>query len=100
MKGRSYTLATALVLSAHAAAAQQVVRKVPDKAFFEQHGKPVEIVEAAPGESVVPIKNAAFSAEAVTEFTQILGDGNRIERRYVSSVARDSRGRTRREEEI
>jgi hypothetical protein len=36
----------------------------------------------------------------VTEFTQTLGDGNRIERVYQSSVARDSRGRTRREEEI
>jgi hypothetical protein len=36
----------------------------------------------------------------VTEFTQFLEDGNRIDRRYLSSVARDSRGRTRREEEI
>jgi hypothetical protein len=46
------------------------------------------------------VKNAPFSAQAVTEFTQTLGDGNRIERRYQSSVARDSRERTRREEEI
>ena len=27
------------------------------------------------------MKNAPFSAQAVTEFTQTLGDGNRIERR-------------------
>ena len=41
-----------------------------------------------------------FSADAETEFTQVLGDGNRIERRYSSMVARDNQGRTRREEEI
>jgi hypothetical protein len=49
---------------------------------------------------VTPVKNAPFAAQAVTEFTQILLDGNRIDRRYESSVARDSRGRTRREEQI
>jgi hypothetical protein len=58
-----------------------------------------KVTESAPLE-VTPVKNAAFLAEAVTEFTQILGDGNRIEHRYVSSIARDSRGRTRREEQI
>ena len=58
-----------------------------------------KITESAPIE-VTPVKNAPFTAQAVTEFTQILEDGNRIERRYESSVARDSRGRTRREEEI
>ena len=46
------------------------------------------------------VPNAAFSADAETEFTQVLGDGNRIERRYSSMVARDNQGRTRREEEI
>ena len=59
----------------------------------------LKITGSAPIE-VTPVKNAPFSAQAVTEFTQTLGDGNRIERRYESSVARDSRGRTRREEEI
>ena len=58
-----------------------------------------KVTESAPLE-VTPVKNAAFLAEAVTEFTQVLGDGNRIEYRYVSSIARDSRGRTRREEQI
>lgn len=62
-------------------------------------GEGFKITEAAPIE-VTSVKNAPFSAQAVTEFTQTLGDGNRIERRYESSVARDSRGRTRREEEI
>lgn len=58
-----------------------------------------KITESAPIE-VTPVKNAPFTAQAVTEFTQTLEDGNRIDRRYLSTVARDSRGRTRREEEI
>src|SRR5688500_3378607 len=59
----------------------------------------MKIVEAATLE-VTPVKNAPFVADAVTEFTQVLGDGNRIERSYASSILRDSRGRTRREELI
>ncbi len=61
---------------------------------------PVGVIEAVPLEPVTNVPNAAFSADAETEFTQVLGDGNRIERRYSSMVARDSQGRTRREEEI
>ena len=61
---------------------------------------PVGVIESMPLESVTSVPNAPFSADAETEFTQVLGDGNRIERRYSSMVARDSQGRTRREEEI
>ena len=57
----------------------------------------VQVLEAAPLEKIAVVRNAPFSADAVTEFTQVLGDGNRIERRYVSSMARDISGRTRRE---
>jgi hypothetical protein len=64
-----------------------------------QPGAGFQVTESAPLE-VTPIRNAPFSAEAVTEVTQTLGDGNRIERRYESSVARDSQGRIRREEQI
>jgi hypothetical protein len=38
-----------------------------------------------------------YSAEAVTETTQVLGDGNRINRQSAVRVYRDSEGRTRRE---
>src|SRR5262245_46006834 len=62
-------------------------------------GAGLQITESTPIE-VTSVKNAPFAAQAVTEFTQTLEDGNRIDRRYQSSVARDSRGRTRREEEI
>ena len=61
---------------------------------------PVGVIESVPLESVTSVPNAPFSADAETEFTQVLGDGNRIERRYSSMMARDSQGRTRREEEI
>lgn len=43
------------------------------------------------------VKGAPYSAEAVTETLQVLGDGNRIARKSVSKIYRDSEGRTRRE---
>jgi hypothetical protein len=43
------------------------------------------------------VKNAPYSAEAVTEMTQVLANGTRITNRTTASVARDSEGRTRRE---
>ena len=61
---------------------------------------PIDVIESVPLESVTSVPNAPFSADAETEFTQVLGDGNRIERRYTSTFARDGQGRTRREEEI
>jgi hypothetical protein len=45
-----------------------------------------------------PVLDAPYSAEAVTEVIQTLADGNRIEQRTTAIVARDSRGRTRREQ--
>ena len=46
------------------------------------------------------VKNAPYSAEAVTETTQRLADGNRIARKTNSTLYRDSEGRTRREETL
>ena len=39
-----------------------------------------------------------YSAEATTEFVQVLGDGNKITRKAVVRIYRDGEGRTRREE--
>jgi hypothetical protein len=39
-----------------------------------------------------------YSAEATTEFVQVLGDGNRISRKTTVRIFRDGEGRTRREE--
>lgn len=43
------------------------------------------------------VTGAPYSATAVTESTQVLGDGNRIVNKSSSFQARDSEGRTRRE---
>lgn len=43
------------------------------------------------------VKGAPYSAEAITESTQTLSDGNRIINRSTASIYRDSEGRTRRE---
>jgi hypothetical protein len=42
-------------------------------------------------------RDAPYSAEATTEFVQLLQDGNRIARKTVVRIARDSEGRVRRE---
>jgi len=46
---------------------------------------------------VRPATGRPYSAEAVTEAIQSLGDGNRIERETVTRIYRDGQGRTRRE---
>jgi hypothetical protein len=46
------------------------------------------------------VKDAAFSAESVTEHIQTLADGNRFTRKSVAYIFRDSAGRTRREHEM
>jgi hypothetical protein len=46
------------------------------------------------------VKGAPYSAQAVSQFTQTLADGSHIQRATTSSVARDSEGRSRREESI
>jgi hypothetical protein len=46
------------------------------------------------------VKNAPYYAEAVTETTQQLADGNRISNKNTSLLYRDSDGRTRREDTL
>jgi hypothetical protein len=46
------------------------------------------------------VKNAPYTADAVTETTQTLGDGNRIVQRTTQKLYRDSDGRERREESL
>lgn len=41
------------------------------------------------------VQGAAYTAQATTQVTRVLADGNRIERTTTASVARDSQGRTR-----
>jgi hypothetical protein len=46
------------------------------------------------------VKGAPYTATAVSENTQTLADGTRITRKNEASVARDSEGRTRREQKL
>jgi hypothetical protein len=48
----------------------------------------------------VVVKDAAFSADSVTEHIQTLADGNRLTRKSVAYIARDAAGRTYREHEM
>jgi hypothetical protein len=47
-----------------------------------------------------PVKGAPYSAQALTETTQTLADGNRIVQKSTAMVYRDSLGRERREETL
>lgn len=51
------------------------------------------------GESAV-VKGAPYSAEATTETTQTLADGNHVRRTTKTTLYRDSQGRTRREQTL
>lgn len=46
------------------------------------------------------VKGAPYSAEATTESTQVLADGNRITHKNTTMLYRDSQGRSRREENM
>lgn len=56
-----------------------------------------DLLFVEPLESAEAVSGAPYSAEAVTESTQTLADGNRIVRRSSVQLARDGRGRERRE---
>lgn len=70
-----------------------------DVTFLRTAPPPEELglMAVEPFEAARPVVNAPYTADAVTEVTQALPDGNRIDRRTASAVARDSRGRIRRE---
>jgi len=66
---------------------EELMALPPSMAFFaNEFGHPREIV-----------KNAPYTAEAVTESIQLLPDGNRIVRKSSTLLARDGAGRTRQE---
>lgn len=61
---------------------------------------PIDIMGVEPLQFGEVVRGAPFSAEATTEITQELRDGNRIERRSTVTIARDNTGRTRREQSL
>ena len=66
--------------------------------IFERQVKMVgKMRERMPLESRTTL-GAPYSADAVTESTQVLADGNRINRKATTRIYRDSEGRTRRDQ--
>jgi hypothetical protein len=69
--------------------------------YAQEPGSPnIEFMHAQMIEMHEQIKGAPYSATAVTESTQVLGDGNRIVNKHSGLVARDGEGRMRREESM
>src|SRR3954470_21481632 len=52
------------------------------------------------GLDISPVKGAPYTAKAVTTSTQTLADGNKIKHTSEVDLARDSEGRTRREQTL
>src|SRR5262245_27328634 len=72
----------------------------PDSLFYVSTAAPLRL-DVLGAEGVVPggvVKDKPYSADSITESTQILADGNRITHKNQARVYRDSQGRTRREQ--
>jgi hypothetical protein len=72
--------------------------EVLDKIAAERQQEVVGKLRARMALEAKITRGAPYSAEAMTETTQVLADGNRINRKSVTRIYRDSDGRTRREE--
>ncbi|HEX8844063.1 MAG TPA: hypothetical protein VF791_05440 [Pyrinomonadaceae bacterium] len=97
---RATLIALALVTTNYTANAQQAKQASSPTASEKQAGNNFHSSFASGefafnGRGVV--QGAPFSAVGITETTQILSDGSRINRRRVTSLFRDSLGRTRSE---
>ena len=64
----------------------------------QKSGDNVTMTYFAVSDMSKPVTGAPYTATAVTETTQVLVDGNRIVNKTESQLARDSQGRTRRQE--
>jgi len=72
----------------------------PDSLFYVTSAAPLRL-DVLGAEGVVPggvVKDKPYSADSITESTQILADGNRISHKNQARFYRDSQGRTRREQ--
>jgi hypothetical protein len=114
-------LASALLLAGSAAAQESTQREkvrsltiTQDEPMIAMQGGPANMLfqhERLPGGEISffsaemagageTITSAPYTATATTESTQVLGDGNRIVNKTSGLVARDSKGRTRREADL
>jgi hypothetical protein len=90
------TFALGALLSGGAFA--QELHQPPGQIGFAFQGGDFVFMRTEGGMENKIVKNSPYSAQSVSEFTQTLADGNRIHRTTSGSIARDSEGRTRREQ--
>jgi hypothetical protein len=79
-----------------AAARPSAAQDPPDTIAFAPMN--IEFMSAPIAFDTEAVVGLPYSAEAVTEVVQALADGNRIVKQQKAQVARDSKGRTRREQ--
>jgi hypothetical protein len=88
-----------LGLSSPLAAQRGAMERSPDPTAYAQvYDKMAGELRARMALEAKITPGAPYSAEATSETIQVLADGNRINRKSVTRVYRDSEGRTRREE--
>jgi hypothetical protein len=92
----------ALMLASVAPAQEIKIKSAPeaDVLHATSHavaGPTFEFISSEMGVPGKVVKGAPYSADAVTETTQKLADGNRISRKSSTALYRDAEGRTRRE---
>ncbi|MGA2115577.1 MAG: hypothetical protein ABSH56_12610 [Bryobacteraceae bacterium] len=63
-------------------------------------GRGVRVLGAEAGVPARVVKNAPYSADLITETTQVLADGNRLHQITTARIYRDGQGRTRREQSL
>jgi hypothetical protein len=105
---RIYAMAAVLAILAFGAAAQEITAQqeitVVKAGAAQQHLEDLEQALAKVKEGVlkglvmaVPVKGAPYSADEITEATQVLGNGTTIRHQDKTTVYRDGEGRVRRE---
>jgi hypothetical protein len=93
MKSMRHVLLFASLVSIPAATG--IAQEPPPVAFSPMN---IEFMSGPIAFDSDPVIGAPYSAEAVTESVQTLADGNRIVRENTAKIARDGKGRTRREQ--
>ena len=91
-------IAVAAALAGPAASAQEIMKFRVDPTEDVAQAS-VSVIGVDPISVGAVVTDAPYTAEAVTEVTQTLADGNRIERQTKTTLARNSSGATRREQE-
>jgi len=97
-KYKALAFASILVAAGLTSAAQERFQVRSDNAFEVVEQRGFGVIAVDPVDMGGTVLDAPFSADAVTEVTQVLADGNRIEQKRSSSIARNGAGHTRREQ--